>query len=36
MDQETAYLLQPTVFHSILDVQELANTFEQTLHAQRP
>ncbi len=36
MDQETTYLLQPTIFHSMREAQELANTLEHNLTAQRP
>ncbi len=31
MDQETAYLLPPSIFHSMRGAQELANTLEQNL-----
>ena len=36
MDQEAAYLLQPTIFHSIREAQDLANTLEQNLTTQHP
>ena len=36
MDQETAYLLQPTIFHSMREAQELANALEQNLAARHP
>ena len=36
MDQETAYLLQPTIFHSMREAQELANTLEQNLTTRYP
>ena len=36
MDQETAYLLQPTIFHSMREAQELANKLEQNLATRRP
>ena len=36
MDQETAYLLQPSTFHSMREAQELANTLEQNLAARHP
>ena len=31
MDHETDYLLQPAIFHSMREAQELANTLEQNL-----
>ena len=30
MNQETAYLLQPSIFHSMREAQELANTLDRT------
>ena len=36
MDQETDYLLQPTIFHSMREAQELANTLEQNLATRHP
>ena len=36
MDQETDYLLQPTIFHSMREAQEPANKLEQNLATQHP
>ena len=36
MDQETDYLLQPAVFHSMREAQELANALEQNLATRHP
>lgn len=36
MDQETAFLLQPSIFHSMREAQDLTNTLEQNLATQHP
>ena len=36
MDQETDYLLQPSIFHSMREAQELTNTLEQNLATRHP
>ncbi len=36
MDQETEYLLPPSIFHSMREAQELANTLEQNLATRHP
>ena len=36
MDKETIYLLPPSLFHSMREAQELANTLEQNLAAHHP
>ena len=36
MDQDTTYLLQPSIFHSMREAQELANTLEQNLAVRHP